>query len=98
MTTSEDGAAIAPHHKPALNRMFMLRWEPAQDAHVLLYPEGVVKLNPTAAEILKHCSGDQTTDGIVAELKAAYPEGGAQLETSTRKFLDLAYAKGWINV
>ncbi len=26
--------------RPALNKLFRLQWEPAQDAHVLLYPEG----------------------------------------------------------
>ena len=26
-------------------RGFRLQWEPAQDCHVLLYPEGMVKLN-----------------------------------------------------
>ena len=29
-----------------------LQWEPAQEAHVLLYPEGMVKLNGSAGAIL----------------------------------------------
>ena len=39
--------------KPAIARGFRLQWEPAQNAHVLLYPEGMVKLNGSAGEILK---------------------------------------------
>ena len=35
---------IAADAKPALGRGFRLQWEPAQKAHVLLYPEGMVKL------------------------------------------------------
>ncbi|RTL41293.1 MAG: pyrroloquinoline quinone biosynthesis peptide chaperone PqqD, partial [Rhodocyclaceae bacterium] len=26
--------------RPAINRLFRFQWEPAQQAHVLLYPEG----------------------------------------------------------
>ncbi len=40
--------------RPRLKKLFRLQWEPAQDAHVLLYPEGMVKLNPSAAQILLH--------------------------------------------
>jgi pyrroloquinoline quinone biosynthesis protein D len=36
-----------------LKPIFRLQWEPAQNAHVLLYPEGMVKLNQSAGEILK---------------------------------------------
>ena len=40
---------------PKLSRLFRMQWEEAQNAHVLLYPEGMVKLNQSAAEILKRC-------------------------------------------
>ena len=38
---------------PCMGHGFRLQWEAAQNAHVLLYPEGMVKLNGPAAEILK---------------------------------------------
>jgi pyrroloquinoline quinone biosynthesis protein D len=47
--------AIDPNARPAIGRGFRLQWEPAQQAHVLLYPEGMVKLNGSAGEILKRC-------------------------------------------
>jgi pyrroloquinoline quinone biosynthesis protein D len=28
-----------------ISKLFRLQWEPAQNAHVLLYPEGMVRLN-----------------------------------------------------
>jgi hypothetical protein len=46
--------------RPEINPVFLFRWEDTQDSYVLLYPEGVVKLNPTAGEILKHCTGEAT--------------------------------------
>ena len=47
---SMDGATL-----PRLGRGFRLQWEEAQGCHVLLYPEGMVKLNRSAGEILKRC-------------------------------------------
>ena len=46
--------------KPSIGRGLRLQWEPAQNAHVLLYPEGMVKLNASAGEILKRCDGQRT--------------------------------------
>ena len=39
--------------RPRLSRLFRLQWEEAQGAYVLLYPEGMVKLNDSAAQVLK---------------------------------------------
>ncbi len=56
---------------PAIGRGFRLQWEPAQKAHVLLYPEGMVKLNGSAGEIMKRCDGERTiAEIIVADLEA----------------------------
>ncbi len=50
---------------PAVGRGFRLQWEPAQNAHVLLYPEGMVKLNGGAGEIMKRCDGTRPVSAIV---------------------------------
>ncbi len=50
-------ADIGPASRPAVGRGFRLQWEAAQNAHVLLYPEGMIKLNGSAGEILKRCDG-----------------------------------------
>jgi pyrroloquinoline quinone biosynthesis protein D len=55
--------------RPRLNRLFRLQWEEAQQAYVLLYPEGMVKLNLSAAEILKRCDGDHTKGCYAQPLK-----------------------------
>jgi pyrroloquinoline quinone biosynthesis protein D len=49
-----------------------LQWEPAQEAHVLLYPEGMVKLNPSAAEIMQRVDGKRNVEQIIAELQARF--------------------------
>ena len=42
---------------PRLAPHYMFRWEDSQDAYILLYPEGLIKLNLSAGEILKRCDG-----------------------------------------
>ena len=54
---------IAATAKPAIGRGLRLQWEPAQNAHVLLYPEGMIKLNGSAGEIMKRCDGVRTRGG-----------------------------------
>ena len=47
---------------PRLSRLFRLQFESVQNAWVLLYPEGMVQLNPSAAEILRRCDGQRSID------------------------------------
>ena len=83
-----------------INPLYMFRWEETQNAFLLLYPEGVVKLNDTAAEILKRCTGEATVADIVGELAQRYsadgPKADKTVENSVRKFLEVSHAKGWI--
>ena len=63
---------IRDSDSPAIARGFRLQWEPAQSAHVLLYPEGMVKLNGSAGEILRRCDGALTFNEIVADLARTF--------------------------
>ena len=58
-------------------------WEPAQEAYVLLYPEGMVKLG-ASAEILKRVDGASAVSAIVADLERAFP--GADLRGDVTEF------------
>jgi pyrroloquinoline quinone biosynthesis protein D len=79
-----------------INPTHRLQWEEAQGCHVLLYPEGMVKLNPSAAEILKCLDGAKTVAELFADLKQAFPE--AELERDVYAFLEIANENGWIRV
>ncbi|HEV7814209.1 MAG TPA: pyrroloquinoline quinone biosynthesis peptide chaperone PqqD [Janthinobacterium sp.] len=79
---------------PALNRRFRMQWEEAQQCHVLLYPEGMVRLNGSAAEILQCCDGVNTVDQIVATLEAKFKASG--LRADIQDMLAHAYAQNWI--
>ena len=54
--------ALATSIRPRIGTGFRLQWEPAQDAHVLLFPEGQVKLNGSAGEIMKRCDGERSVE------------------------------------
>jgi pyrroloquinoline quinone biosynthesis protein D len=80
--------------RPRLNKMFRLQWEPAQDAHVLLYPEGMVKLNQSAAEILKRCDGERTIAQLIADIEQAF--GEKDLRDPVMGMLRMAFEQDWI--
>jgi len=86
-----DGAAI-----PRIAKGFRLQWEDAQQAHVLLYPEGMVKLNGSAGEILSLCDGSTPVTQIVANLESKFATSG--LDADVRAFLDIAQKQRWVDV
>ena len=80
--------------RPAIHRLYRFQWEPAQQAHVLLYPEGMVKLNRSAGEILTRCTGTASVAEIVADLEATFNASG--LTADVEAFLTMAEAQNWI--
>lgn len=80
--------------RPKLSRLFRMQWEDAQSCYVLLYPEGMVQLNQSAAEILKRCDGQRNVSAIVDDLELAF--GATDLEDDVKDFLREANQRGWI--
>lgn len=89
---STDAQALPEH--PKLNRLFRLQYEEAQKTHVLLYPEGMVRLNQSASEILLLCDGTRTVPEIVATLEAKFNAQG--LEPDVRSMLEEANRRNWL--
>jgi pyrroloquinoline quinone biosynthesis protein D len=87
---------IAVTAKPVLGKGFRLQWEPAQSAHVLLYPEGMIKLNGSAGEIMKRCDGARTITEITADLERSFATSG--LEADVNAFISMAVAKHWLEM
>jgi pyrroloquinoline quinone biosynthesis protein D len=82
--------------RPALGRGLRFQWEPAQDAHVLLYPEGMIKLNGSAGEIMKRCDGKRTVADITAELERTFAAQG--LAKDVEAFVAMAVDKRWLEI
>jgi len=87
-------AALDDATVPEFARQYRFQWEPAQQAHVLLFPEGMIKLGGSAGEILKRVDGKASVGAIVEALRQAFP--GADLRADVMQFLEEAHAKGWI--
>ena len=79
-----------------LTPMSLFRWEPGQEANVLLSPEGIVKLNQTASDIIARCDGRRTVADLVGELQQRYPGDDERVAEGVYKFLEVFRAKGWI--
>ena len=80
--------------RPRIGTGFRLQWEAAQDCFVLLYPEGMVKLNGSAGEIMKRCDGNATLARIVDDLEKAF--GTGNLEGDVLAFVEMAAAQRWL--
>ena len=91
-----DTATLPADARPRLSPHYVFRWEESQSAFILLYPEGLIKLNPAAAEILARCNGERDADEIVADLDAAFPGHRDAIANDTRAFLTAARDKGWL--
>ena len=85
---------IAPDAVCVLERQYRFQWEPAQQSFVLLYPEGMIKLSGSAAEIMQRVDGKSSAADIVRGLEQAFP--GVELGQDVLDFLEAAYARGWI--
>jgi len=73
--------------RPRLARKARLRFDRKSERYLLLYPEKGLVLNPTAAEVLKLCTGEHRLDAIVARLAAAHGGEAAAVEREVRDFL-----------
>jgi pyrroloquinoline quinone biosynthesis protein D len=89
-----DAAPLDDALVPRVGGGFRLQWEEAQGCHVLLYPEGLVKLNRPAGEIMARCDGQRTLAEIVVALEAAFQTTG--LRRDVEAFLNMARDKQWV--
>ncbi len=90
-----ESSVVTANNIVEINPMYLFRWEEIQQAHVLLYPEGVVKVNETGAAILKMCDGERSAEQIVSALNQEYT---TDVTESVYKFLEVSHAKGWIRL
>ena len=78
-----------------LARHYRFQWEEAQSGYVLLFPEGMVKLNGGAGEVLKRVDGKRSVGEIVADCIASFPDV-PELQADVLAMLELATEKNWI--
>jgi pyrroloquinoline quinone biosynthesis protein D len=80
--------------RPRLFTGARLRYDEVRDEHVLLIPEGAVRLNPTAAQVLELCDGERSLDDIVGALSARYE--GAEIRDDVLELVDAMAQRGLV--
>ena len=80
--------------QPRVGSGFRLQWEPVQNCHVQLYPEGMVKLNQSGGEIMARCDGQRDVAGIASELEQAFSAKG--LGADVLAFVEMAGKQRWL--
>lgn len=76
---------------------YRFQYEPAQKGHVLLYPEGMIKLNETAALIGGLIDGERDVAAIIAELDKQFP-GVPELGDDVEQFMEVAREQHWLTL
>jgi pyrroloquinoline quinone biosynthesis protein D len=72
-------------NRPRLVDGARLRYDDVREEHVLLVPEGAVRLNETAAQVLELCDGSRSLEDIAAALSQRY--SGADVADDVRELL-----------
>lgn len=81
---------------PAIDRKYRIQWEEAQECYVLLFPEGLIKLNGSAGEIMKRVNGASSIADITADCEKSFKQ--PDLEQDVIAFLEIAHERGWIGI
>mgnify|MGYP006139068199 CR=1 FL=1 len=78
---------IAAHHR--------FQWEKAQDCYVILFPEGMVKLNGSAGEVLNLVNGEADVESITEILSKKFSDA-PNIAKDIEGMIELALEKTWI--
>ena len=87
-------AAIGLEARPRVAGHFRLQWEEVQKAWVLLYPEGMVKLNGSAGGIMQRLDGETTVQTLIEDLEREFET--TELAADVLDFLAMAQRQGWV--
>jgi pyrroloquinoline quinone biosynthesis protein D len=72
-------------NRPRLADGARLQYDDVREEHLLLVPEGAVRLNATAAQVLELCDGRRSLDEIAAALSERY--SGADVSDDVQELL-----------
>lgn len=79
---------------PVITPGYRLQKNIGEEKYSLLYPEGLVELNDTAALVLLLCDGQNTIEKILSTLGERFPQ--ADVGGDVSEFLEVAHGNGWI--
>jgi pyrroloquinoline quinone biosynthesis protein D len=81
-------------NRPRLADGTRLQYDDVREEHLLLVPEGAVRLNATAVHVLELCDGRRSLEEIAAALSERY--AGADVTDDVRELLGGMAAHGLV--
>lgn len=82
---------------PTWRQGYRFQFEPAQNSFVILYPEGMIKLNESAGAIGQYIDGQQTVSAIIAQLKQKFGDI-AEIDQDVVDYMLVAKQQHWIDL
>jgi pyrroloquinoline quinone biosynthesis protein D len=82
---------------PTWRQGYRFQFESAQNAFVILYPEGMIKLNDSAGAIGQYIDGQQSVAAIIAQLKQQFGDL-AEIEQDVVDYMLVAQQQYWIDL
>ena len=82
---------------PTWRQGYRFQFEPAQNAFVILYPEGMIKLNETAGAIGQYIDGEKNVSSIIAEIKQQFGDI-AEIDQDVVGYMLVAEQQHWIDL
>ena len=77
-----------------IKKGYRLQWEEAQAGWVILFPEGMIQLNDTAAMILRQFQQPTVVHEAITKLEATFP--GEEIQNDIFEFLEDACEQQWL--
>jgi pyrroloquinoline quinone biosynthesis protein D len=72
-------------NRPRLVDGVRLQYDEVREQHLLLVPEGAVRLNETAAQVVELCDGERSVEEIASALSERY--SGADVGDDVRELI-----------
>lgn len=82
---------------PVWRHGYRFQFEAAQNAYVLLYPEGMIKLNESAGIIGKHIDGQSSIQEIIQKIKSLFGDH-PEIQKDIIEYMLVAEREHWIDL
>jgi pyrroloquinoline quinone biosynthesis protein D len=98
MSSEIDGKPLPPGARLRLSARARVQTDKLSGKPALLYPEGVLLLNPTGAAIVELCDGQHTFAQILSLLACRYNSTPASLSTDVAEYLGRLRERGLVEL
>lgn len=96
MPDDESAKTLDPQVRPRLTKKARLVQDRVSGEPLLLYPEGVLRLNATAGAIIGLCDGRRTLAEVVAELGSRYAVLPEAIRSEVQELLNRLHGCGLV--